>query len=102
MELTLIRSLMDKDFYDETRGNRCPDKLFSKDTRKIKSIIDTAMEQYQRNLTVDEVQALFFAANPTLTTAQKQSYELQFNKIRKEDIMGAASDAGAVSSGNVK
>jgi len=89
MELTLIRSLMDKDFYDETRGNRCPDKLFSKDTRKIKSIIDTAMEQYQRNLTVDEVQALFFAANPTLTTAQKQSYELQFNKIRKEDIMGA-------------
>jgi hypothetical protein len=89
MELTLIRSLMDKGFYDETRGNRCPEKLFTKDVRKIKSIIDTAMDQYQRDLTVDEVQALFFAANPTLTTAQKQAYELQFNKIRKEDIMGA-------------
>ena len=89
MELTLIRSLMDKDFYDETRGNRCPDKLFSKDTRKIKSTIDTAMDQYQRDLTVNEVQALFFAANPTLTTAQKHAYELQFDRIRKEQIMGA-------------
>lgn len=89
MELTLIRSLMDKDFYDETRGNRCPEKLFTKDVRKIKSTIDTAMDQYQRDLTVDEVQALFFAANPTLTTAQKHAYELQFDRIRKEDVMGA-------------
>ena len=89
MELTLIRSLMDKDFYDETRGNRCPEKLFTKDIRKIKSTIDTAMDQYQRDLTVDEVQALFFVANPTLTTAQKHAYELQFDRIRKEDIMGA-------------
>ena len=89
MELTLIRSLMNKDFYDETRGNRCPEKLFTKDTRKIKSVIDSAMEQYQRDLTVDEVQALFFAANPTLTTAQKHSYELQFNKIRHENVMGS-------------
>lgn len=89
MELTLIRSLMDKDFYDETRGNRCPEKLFTKDVRKIKSTIDTAMDQYQRDLTVDEVQALFFVANPTLTTAQKHAYELQFDRIRKEHIMGA-------------
>lgn len=89
MELTLIRSLMDKDFYDETRGNRCPEKLFTKDVRKIKSTIDTAMDQYQRDLTVDEVQALFFAANPTLTTAQKHAYELQFDRIRKEEVMGA-------------
>lgn len=89
MELTLIRSLMNKDFYDETRGNRCPEKLFTKDTRKIKSIIDSAMEQYKRDLTVDEVQALFFATNPTLTTAQKHAYELQFNKIRNEDVMGS-------------
>ena len=80
---------MDKDFYDETRGNRCPEKLFTKDIRKIKSTIDTAMDQYQRDLTVDEVQALFFVANPTLTTAQKHAYELQFDRIRKENVMGA-------------
>ena len=89
MELTLIRSLMDKGFYDETRGNSCPEKLFTKDVRKIKSTIDTAMDQYQRNLTVDEVQALFFVANPTLTTAQKHAYQLQFDRIRKEDVMGS-------------
>ena len=89
MELTLIRSLMNKGFYDETRGNRCPEKLFTKDIRKIKSVIDSAMEQYKRDLTVDEVQALFFAANPTLTTAQKHAYELQFDRIRKEQIMGS-------------
>ena len=36
MELSLIRSLMDKEFYDEHRGAKCPDRLFSKDVRKIK------------------------------------------------------------------
>ena len=89
MELTLIRSLMNKDFYAETRGNRCTEKLFTKATTKIKFIIDSAMERYKRDLTVDEVQALFFAANPTLTTAQKHAYELQFTKIRNEDVMGS-------------
>ena len=38
MELALIRSLMDKDFYDDHKGSRCPDKLFSKDIRKINRI----------------------------------------------------------------
>ena len=36
MELALIRSLMDKDFYENYKGTKCPDKLFSKDIRKIK------------------------------------------------------------------
>ena len=43
MELSLIRSLMDKDFYDEHRGARCPDRLFSKDVRKIKQSIDLSL-----------------------------------------------------------
>lgn len=89
MEHALLRSLLDKSFYDNTRGNKCPDKLFSKDLRKIKSIIDYAMDSYQRDLSIEEVQALFFTQNPTLTTAQKQAYELQFNKINKSDVLGA-------------
>jgi hypothetical protein len=44
MELSLIRSLMDKSFYDDHRGAKCPDRLFSKDVRQIKSAIDKAME----------------------------------------------------------
>ena len=46
MELSLVRSLMDKTFYEEHRGARCPDRLFSKDTRKIKQAIDKAMDRY--------------------------------------------------------
>lgn len=89
MELALLRSLMNKDFYDETRGNKCPDRLFSKDLRKIKAVIDASMENYKRDLTVDEIKALFTATNPTLTTAQKHAYDLTFNKLSNEDVMGA-------------
>ena len=48
MELSLIRSLMDKKFYDEHRGAKCPDRLFSKDVRKIKQAIDNAMSTHMR------------------------------------------------------
>ena len=40
MELGLLRSLMDKQFYDDHRGAKCPTKIFSKDAQKIKVIID--------------------------------------------------------------
>ena len=89
MEHALLKSLTNKSFYDDTRGNRCPEKLFTKDLRKIKATIDQAMETYQRDLTVDEVEALFLTSNPTLTTAQKQSYKLIFDRIRKEDSLGS-------------
>jgi hypothetical protein len=89
MEHALIKSLLHKDFYDETRGNRCPEKIFSKDLRKVKSIIDKAMDNYQRDLGLDEVKALFFADHPTLTTAQKQQYELQFQKIKTSESIGS-------------
>ena len=89
MELSLIRSLMDKEFYDEHRGARCPDRLFSKDVRKIKQSIDTAMDRYERNVTPDEIEALFMANNPTLTTAQKQGFSSLFSNIKREQPMGS-------------
>ena len=89
MELSLVRSLMDKDFYDDHRGARCPDRLFSKDVRKIKQSIDTAMDRYSRTVTPDEIEALFMANNPTLTTAQKQAYSHLFHSIKKESPMGS-------------
>ena len=45
MELALLRSLMNKDFYEDHRGARCPDRLFSKDARTIKHTIDKAMRK---------------------------------------------------------
>ena len=89
MELSLIRSLMDKTFYDDHRGARCPDRLFSKDVRKIKQAIDTAMDRYERTVTPAEIEALFMANNPTLTTAQKQAYSHLFVQVSKEQPMGS-------------
>ena len=88
MELALVRSLMDKSFYDDYRGSRCPDRLFSKDVRKIKQTIDTAMDKYNRTKTPDEIEALFMSTNTTLTTAQKGAYADLFLKIVREKPLG--------------
>ena len=88
MELSLIRSLMNKEFYDDHRGARCPDRLFSKDVRKIKQTIDTAMDRYERTVTPDEIEALFMANNPTMTTAQKKAFASLFTSIKREQPMG--------------
>ena len=89
MEISLVRSLMDKEFYDEHRGAKCPDRLFSQDVRKIKQAVDIAMDRYSRTVTPDEIEALFMANNPTLTTAQKQAYSHLFHKVKKETPMGS-------------
>jgi hypothetical protein len=89
MELSIIRSLMDKSFYDDHRGSKCPQRLFSKDARKIKEAIDTAMDRYERTVTPDEIEALFMSNNPTLTTAQKQAYSSLFAQIKREQPMGS-------------
>jgi hypothetical protein len=80
---------MDKEFYDAHRGSRCPDKLFSKDVRKIKSSLDTAMDMYHRDVTPQEIEALFLAGNPTLTSAQKEAYTGLFTRIKSEAAMGS-------------
>jgi hypothetical protein len=89
MELSLIRSLMDKPFYDDHRGAKCPDRLFSKDVRKIKQTLDRAIDIYERTVTPDEIEALFLANNPSMTTAQKQGYSALFSTIKKEQPLGS-------------
>ena len=88
MELSLLRSLMNKDFYEDHRGARCPDRLFSKDARTIKHTIDKAMTKYDRDISPDEVEALFLSSNPAITTAQKQGYSALFNDIKRQTPMG--------------
>ena len=86
-ELALIRSLMDKKFYDEHKGAKSPDKIFSKDVVKIKQVLDYSMKKYEKSLTVDELQALFMANNPTMTTANRQVYTNLFSKLSKQQLM---------------
>ena len=79
---------MDKKFYEEHRGAKCPDRLFSKDVRKIKQALDSAMTTYERAVTPDEIEALFMTSNPSMTTAQKQAYSSLFDGIKREQPMG--------------
>lgn len=88
MELALLRTLMDKQFYDDHRGSKCPDRLFGKDNRKIKYALDLAIENYQRSVTPDEIEALFISSNPSMTSAQKNSYQEIFNRIKRENALG--------------
>ena len=88
MELSLVRSLMNKDFYENNRGARCPDKLFSADVRKIKKAVDIAMDRYDRTVTPEEVQALFISSNPSITPAQRESFNSLFNNIQRTDPLG--------------
>ena len=85
MEHALLRSLMNKDFYEAHKGIRCPDKIFTKDLRKIKQTLEYAMDTYDRTLTPSELEALFFANNNSMTTANKQVYQDMFRKIAREE-----------------
>ena len=78
---------MHKDFYDDHKGSKCPDRLFSKDVRKIKQTLDSTMEKYERDVSLTELQALFFSNNGTMTSANRASYEVLFSKLSKEDAM---------------
>jgi KaiC/GvpD/RAD55 family RecA-like ATPase len=84
MELALIKTLLDQDFYDMHKGIRCPDKIFTKDVRKIKQTLDYAMHTYEKTLTPTELEALFFTAHKSMTTANKEGYKDLFRKMGKE------------------
>ena len=85
MELALIRTMLDKEFYDNHKGIRCPDKIFSKDARKIKQTLDYAMNTYDKSLSPSELEALFLANNNSMTTANKQMYSELFRKVAREN-----------------
>jgi len=97
MEISLLKTLLDREFYEQHKGIRCPDKIFTKDMRKIKQTLDTAMETYDGDLSVPDLEALFYAQNQSMTTATKTAYSDLFRKIEQtqaikkeiaEDVLG--------------
>lgn len=84
MELALLNTLRSKDFYDQHKGIRCPDNIFSKDIRKIKQTLDASMEAYGKDLTVAELEAMFFTINRTMTTANREVFQNYFRLMTKE------------------
>ncbi len=87
-ELALVRTLLDKEFYDNHKGIRCPSKIFTKDVRKIKQTLDYAMETYDKSLSPSELEALFYANNNSMTTANKEAFRDLFRKISRENPLG--------------
>ena len=83
MELALIKTMMNKEFYERHKGIRFPDKIFTKDTRKIKQSLDVAMKEYDTDLSASDLEALFFSTNQTMTTSNKEMYKILFSKLTK-------------------
>lgn len=89
MELAIIKSLLSKDFYDSYKGSNCPHGIFSKEIGKVKTLVDEAMSKYNRDLSVDEIEGLFFASDPTITSSKKEAYKGLFQRLRKEKPIGS-------------
>jgi len=86
-ELALVKTLLNREFYDNHKGIRCPDKIFSKDVRKIKQTLDHAMRTYDGDLNLSDLEALFYSHNQTMTTATKTAYGDLFRKMAKADVV---------------
>ena len=87
MELALVKTLLKRDFYEQHKGIRCPDKIFTKDVQKIKQTLDRAMREYDGDLNTSDLEALFYSQNQTMTTATKAAYADLFRKMNKEDVI---------------
>ena len=85
MELALIKTLLDREFYEHHKGIRCPDKIFSKDARKIKQALDSAMASYDGSLNVQDLQAVFNHMNQSMTTATRSAYDDLFRRIDRAE-----------------
>jgi len=87
MEIALLKTLMNREFYNDNK-NVAKDKIFrSKETRSIKQVIDEAMSDYENKIGPSDIEALFFTKNTSLTTSQKDLYESIFRKIDNADTL---------------
>ena len=86
-ELSLLKTLMNKEFYELHKGIKCPDKIFTKDVRKVKKVLDYAMETYDQGISLADLEALFYATNKTLTTSNKEQYKKIFQKIANSSAL---------------
>ena len=76
-------------FYQDSSQDCGPaGNSFSDEANKIKRCLDKAHDEYERDLTESELEAVFYTSHPTLTTAQRSSYQKMFNEMRSENAIG--------------
>jgi hypothetical protein len=97
VELALLKALLNKETYIKNTGGRCPDKIFSKEVRKIKAVLDTAMIDTDCSLCVTDLEALFLSSNLSMTTANKKEYQELFTKMRDAEVPNEAVTSKALS-----
>jgi hypothetical protein len=95
MELALMRSLLDRDFYELNKA-LVKSEIFSDEVNKIKAVLDKAHTEYARNLSVSELEAVFTTSYPAMTTAQRNQYKERFNNMRSEQALGSDLAAGVI------
>lgn len=85
MELALLKTMLDRDFYEAHKGSKCPDELFGKDVRRIKQALDSAMKNYDGSLGLSDLQAVFNVQNQSMTRATRTAYDDLFERMDKLD-----------------
>lgn len=88
METKLLKLLLDKDFYDAHK-HQLIDRMFPDAAGVVFQTIKQAHKQYERSLTLDEVEALYRALNPTATRANRQTVLELIQDIHAEGDIGA-------------
>lgn len=77
----LLGLVLSYDFWEANRFVISED-YFEAESKKIYKIISDAHEKYQRDLNIQEVQALLFSANPMMTAAQRSRYIMLMQEIK--------------------
>jgi len=86
-EYNLIKTLIsDKEFYNSHQGILCPEKLFTKNVRRVKHTLDEAVQTYD-TCSLADVEALFYSSNKTMTTANKKLFYDIFRKIESSSVL---------------
>lgn len=86
-EKRLLRLLLDYEFYSENKA-RLDKALFPAPLDTLFRTIEHSHDKYQRSITIDELEDLYVANNPTATTAAKTNvYEL-LDEVGKLEPMG--------------
>lgn len=87
MEKHLLKLLLDYDFYSNNK-HKLAKELFPAPLDSLFHTVLSAHGKYSRSLTLDEVEELHRALNPTITTAALSSVESLLDSLKELDPIG--------------
>ena len=82
--LTLFKALLNHQFYEENK-HRIVDDLFPRQIHSLLATLNTAHQQYGKDISVDELWDLHQANNPTITSASKLEYTTVLANVKAQE-----------------